>query len=375
MLNKQIRVLQVLGGLNPGGAETMIMNYYRHIDKTQIQFDFIIHSNRNDKQFYEDEIKKMGGNIFHLPKYFVLNHFSYKRKWKRFFKEHPDYKIIHGHMRSTASIYLKIAKKFGLKTISHSHSMDNGNGIKAVVRNFLCGKIVKYSDYFVACSNDAAVWLFGPSILNSSKYILLKNAIELSKYRFDPKIRKIVRKELDINNEFVIGHVGRFCTQKNHEFLIDLFKKMNDDSNINLRLILVGTGELRDRIVEKSIDYKIIDKIIFLENRSDVNEILQAFDIFCFPSIHEGLGIAAIEAQASGLPTIISNFVPSDTIVTKNVYKLPLDISLWEENIRRIYSLQFERCFNYEDLRLAGYDINNEIKKLEKLYLNICNWG
>ena len=165
MTKKPIRILQVFGGLNLGGAETMIMNYYRNIDRKQIQFDFIIHA--KEKQFYEEEIKNMGGQIYRFPKYKLVNHIQYKRKWKKFFAEHSEYNIIHGHMRSTASIYLKIAKKFKLITISHSHSMDNGKGITACVKNYYCKNIVHYSDYCFSCSEEAAIWLFGRNIITS----------------------------------------------------------------------------------------------------------------------------------------------------------------------------------------------------------------
>lgn len=369
MNNKPIRILHVLGGLNLGGAETMIMNYYRNIDKNKIQFDFIIHSNH--KQFYEDEILSMGGKIYRFPKYRIVNHFKYKKAWKKFFNKHPEYKIIHGHMRSTAVIYLKIALDFKLLTISHSHSTDNGKGIISLIKNIYCKNIIKYSNYCFACSDEAAVWLFGNNILSSNKYLQLKNAIDLDKYKYNEGIRKSVKKKLGVENDFVIGHIGRFCYQKNHKFLVAILQKMINFGYKNIKLLLIGNGELKKSIIEQCELLNIRENVIFLENRTDVNELLQAMDVFCFPSFHEGLGIVSIESQASGLPTIVSNNVPSSVLLTNNILQLPLEEELWIEEIVRIMNNKMKRKDNCLLLKTHGYDIKTESCKLENYYISL----
>ena len=162
---KKIRILHVLGSLNMGGAETLIMNLYRNIDRDKIQFDFVVHTNKIG--LYEDEIKELGGKIYRIQRYKGINHFSYKKEWNNFFEEHKEYKIIHGHMRSTASIYLKIAKKYGRITIAHSHNTSNGHGFSSLVKKILQYNIRNVSDYFMGCSYEANKRLFGKTCLNT----------------------------------------------------------------------------------------------------------------------------------------------------------------------------------------------------------------
>ena len=225
-----IRVLHVLGRLNRGGAETMLMNIYRNIDKTKIQFDFVKHT--NEKCAYDDEIISMGGRIYTVPQYKLYNHLKYKKEWKKLLLEHDEWKIVHSHIRSTASIILKIAKAQEKRTISHSHSTSNGKGLKSILKKIFQLRIPKYSDYLVACSKDAAKWLYGRKNLQSEKCIILKNSIDIKNFYFNIENRKKIREKYNIkNNEILIGHVGRFVEVKNHNFLIDLFEKIFRSDN------------------------------------------------------------------------------------------------------------------------------------------------
>lgn len=331
-----IRVLQVFARMDRGGAETMIMNVYRHIDRSKVQFDFIVHT--EDHCDYDEEIKKLGGKIFYIHRYTGKNHFQYKNEWKTFFKNHPEYHIIHGHVRSTAAIYLKIANQFGLVTIAHSHSTSSGKGIAAVVKNIMQFPIRYEADYLFACSKKAGEWLYGKKAPQKENFFVIKNGIEVEKYQFNPITRQRAREEFGIkDSQLVVGHVGNFTYPKNHEFLVDIFNEIHQEKP-NSVLLLVGDGELKEKIEQKVAEYKLQDSVIFTGVRDDVPDLMQAMDVFVFPSHFEGFGIALIEAQMSGLLCYASSEgVPYETRITNLVDYISLkdNAFIWADNILR----------------------------------------
>lgn len=364
-----IRVLHVLGGLNRGGAETMVMNLYRNIDRSKVQFDFIVHT--KNKCDYDEEIKALGGRIYSIPKYNGKNHLHYKKEWYKFLKEHTEYRIIHGHVRSTASIYLKIAKKLGRKTIAHSHNTSSGHGISAIVKNILQYRIRYIADYLFACSLISGEWLFGKEACKQNNFYLIKNAIDTDQYIFNNQIRDKIRKKIKVEDKFVIGHIGRFHLQKNHNYLIEIFKEIYD-INKNSILMLIGDGELRSSIEKKINDLGLSDNVILTGVIDNVSELLQAMDVFVFPSLYEGLPVTLVEAQATGLQCFISDTITSEINISPYINSLSLSSTAkeWANNIINYEKVSREDTKYY--MKSSGYDIDDTVNNIFKFYTKLA---
>ncbi len=365
-----IRVLQYIGSLSQGGSQAMIMNLYRSINKGEIQFDFVV--NQSNKETFTDEVKSLGGRIFTAPRYNGKNHFAYKKWWNTFFKKHPEYKVVHSHIRSTASIVLKIAKKYGCTTIVHSHSTSSGSGISALVKNIYQYPIRYISDYFMGCSKASGEWLFGKKVCNSDKYINVKNAIDTSKYIYDDMVSKQARAELCYKDtDFVIGHVGRLSEPKNHIFLLKIFNELHKKNN-NFKLLLVGDGDLRAQIEDKIDELNLNDCVKLVGSRSDVNRLLLAMDLFLFPSLWEGLPVSVVEAQASGLPCVISSSVTDEVVLSELVTSISLtdDEKTWCKKILKIVdeTKKTSRPNMQECISKAGYDVVETTQWLSDFY-------
>lgn len=360
-MSEPIRVLQVVTYMGRGGLETMLMNYYRNIDRDKVQFDFLTH--RDERWDYDDEIESLGGKIYHLPK---LNPFSrsYLNALDKFFKEHKEYQIVHCHQDCLSGVVLKVAKKNGVRfTIAHSHNANQDKNLKYLIKVFEKRKIPKYADKLFACGDEAGRWMF-----NTDNFEVLNNAIDTDLYIYNKEKADKVKKAFGIENKFVVGHVGRFSTQKNHEFLIDIFnevQKIKEDSV----LMLVGDGDLRPEMEQKVRDLQIENKVIFTGVRSDVNDLMQGMDVFLFPSLYEGLGIVLIEAQAAGLKCVISNTIPKDGVLTDDVTCISLAQSpvVWADEILKYQ--EYKRTNNKEIIKKANYDIKNNAKILEQFYI------
>lgn len=363
-MSEPIRVLHVIRLMNHGGVENMIMNLYRHIDKTKIQFDFV--QNSNEAAVYDSEILSMGGKIYHCPHYNGKNHFQYTKWWNDFFKEHKnEYTIVHGHLGSTAAIYLSIAKKYGCYAIAHSHNT-SGN---------LTFKLFSYptrfiANHFFACSKEAAISRYGKKVgTDSSKCTIINNAIDIEEFVYNPSVRARIRNQLHIENDsMVIGHVGQFREQKNHLFLLQIFLRLHQVIPES-KLLLIGDGDLRNSIEEFIKTNNLTQSVILTGARSDVNDYYQAMDVFVMPSLYEGLPVSLIEAQTAGLPCIVADTISTDSAVTDLVEFIPLaDIEKWIESIKDKYG--FIRKNTQLDIQKAGYDVNNTSKWLEEFYLN-----
>lgn len=305
-----IRIAQIIGKWLGGGVESVVMNYYRHLDHDKIQFDFICDDDSTNIPY--DEIEKLGGKVILIPPYQKV--FKYQKELRRVLRD-GKYKIVHSHINTLSVFPLYAAKKVGVPVrIAHSHSTTNKkewkkNLLKQVLRPFS----KKYATNYMCCSELAGRWLFGDKTYDEGKVYLLNNAIDLDKFKYDKKIRDKKRKELGIKEDtIVIGHIGRFVAQKNHTFLIDIFNQFHKKEK-NSILLLAGQGPLQEEIKNKVRELGLDDSVRFLGQRNDANELYQAFDVFLLPSLYEGLPVVGVEAQASGLLCFFSDDMTKET--------------------------------------------------------------
>lgn len=368
-------ILHVVGRLDIGGAESRIMDLYHNIDKEKVQFVFCQHT--TDRCAYEDEIKSMGGKVYYIPRFRIINFFSYKRAWQRFFEEHAEIDVVHGHMTSTASIYLPIAKRNGVSvTIAHARSAGTDRGLKGIATKIMRKKLWKKTDVMIACSMLAGRAVFGEQAMQQGKVRLFPNAIEVERFAYDAGIRKEVREKLKLQNSFVLGHVGRFSPVKNHEYLLKILKeciKLEEKQQLpQIKLMLLGDGELRENTERLANQMGIASRVLFLGNRRDIYRYYQAMDFFLLPSFYEGLPGTAIEAQASGLPGIISDTITHEAVITERFTQKDISTTarVWAEEIIRYMPAESMGRKGYEEkVRKAGFDVKEQVVRMQKFYL------
>lgn len=383
-MEQPIRVLQVLGRLDRGGAETMIMNLYRHIDREQIQFDFVIHT--TECCDYTEEVKRLGGRIFSMKPFRASTAIYYRKQWKEFFAEHPEYHIIHGHMRSTASIFLDEAKKAGRVTIAHSHNTSSGKGLSAIVKNVLQYSIRYKADYLFACSKWAGEWLYGKKACESDKFHLLLNGIEPEKFQYSEDVRNAVRNrffamefskdDLVQDDSLLFLHIGRLETQKNHVFLLQVMKEIVR-KRPNSQLLLCGVGPLEQKLKEQATILGIEAQVHFLGIRDDIPDLMKAADGIIFPSLFEGLPVTLVEAQAAGLPVLMSNTITNEVILTELVKTMTLEESFeaWANTMLEIVEemKNVNRTKYAEKIAGQGYDVKENAVWLALFYKGVAS--
>lgn len=374
-MSEPIRVLNIVGLMSPGGIETLIMNIYRNLDRSKVQFDFLTHKGIDGE--FDEEICRLGGRIYKMPqirngeKTYYYKFFEYVFALKKFFIEHPEYHIIHGHMTNTAALYMPIAKKYGEVTccIAHSHSTQARPGLSGKITNILHKRIPEIATDYFACSEMAAHWFFRQEDIAAGKVKIIKNGVDPKRFHFDQGKRANIRKKLGLENKLVIGNVARFKTEKNHTFQVDVFEQVNK-LNPDSVLMLVGVGELMDEIKQKVCEKGLTDSVLFLGSRSDVQDLMLAMDVFLLPSLCEGLPVVGIEAQAAGLPVITSTGVTRETDITGNVEFLELDLGAkaWADKLLAVYN-SFDRRDMSAYIRENGYDITETAAWLQDFYL------
>ena len=367
-MGEPIRVLHILQRMEAGGTQALLMNIYRKIDRTKVQFDFLVVY--KEKQFYDDEIEKMGGHVYKLSFREDLNLPKFQKDLAVFFTQHHEYKIVHCHAYTIGYFCLKAAKKAGIPVrIAHSHSNAAVHDVKLPLKLIMQKLFTRYSTDLFACSEEAGKFAF-----KGKKFGIVQNAIDSQKFIADANIREEIRKALRVENKFVVGHVGRMQPEKNHDFLIDVFAELKK-SKPDAELILVGTGPLEDKVKSKVVEKGLSDCVHFLGNRKDMNRIYQAMDVFVFPSLFEGLGIVAIEAQAAGVPIVCSEGLPPETDITPIYRKLLL--SDGEEkwaNAALKMAQNLKAHTNMQQYVIdAGFDMNVTAKYMEGYYLRKYN--
>ena len=353
--------------MNRAGTETMLMNLFRAVDRSRIMFDFAVSA--TEKCDYDEEIMALGGRIIHYPKYTGKNHFAYIRWWNHFYEMHPEYRIIHGHIGSTAYIYLKSAKKHGRYTIAHSHSA----GTKPSFHGFLYWSLAhrtKYvADYCFGCSTPALIRRYGKKVAaDRTRSCLLNNGVDVSKYKFNGQIREEVRKEFDIREgTLVVGTVGRFTDQKNPYFIVDMLRKLKERDS-GFVFLWAGTGEEWNNVRDSIHHYNLENHVKLLGVRNDIPRLLQVLNVFVLPSKYEGLPVIGVEVQAAGIPMLCSSQVSSEVKLSSCVTFLPIDsVEQWvegmlkEKTFRRIDEASNEVVQN-------GYDILTTSKWLVEFY-------
>lgn len=367
-MEEPIRILHVVSSMNLGGIQVLLMNIFRNIDRNNVQFDFVLHT--SEKCVFTDEIERLGGRIFNAPKLNGKNILRYISFWNRFYDEHSEYRIVHGHIRTTAAIYFGIAKKRKLITIAHSHSTFVEPGITGVIKKVLEYPIRMIADYFFSCSQEAAIVLFGKRI--AEKTTIVKNAIDVSHFAFSYEERIKFRKLFSINETCkVAGTVGRIVTPKNPFLILDIIEECIKQVD-NFRFIWVGEGDLSQKVLNEAKKKSIDQYIVFTGGLSNPESALSAMDCFILPSIDEGFGISAIEAQANGLPVLLSNKVPKSVLVMPNAEICDLNQPAIEWSRKILEMCNNERLSDITPIKNAGYDIQVTAQKLQTIYFSIA---
>ena len=367
-MQEPIRILMLFTIMNRGGAETMVMNYYRNIDRTKVQFDFMVH--REERGAYDDEIEAMGGKIYRMMPLHPFTFGKYQKQIAHFFDEHNEYKIIHGHCSESGYFVYKEANKRGIPVIiAHAHSTKALFDLKWFFRTYFKHAMRKYVTQIFTCGEESAIWLAGKEL--GKKAILQRNAIDTQRYIYSPSTTQKIRESLQISNDtLVIGHVGSFWKIKNQTFLIDVFQNFHKQYPQS-KLLLVGEGELKNEMIQKVQSLHLENVISFLGSRSDVPDLLKAFDVFVFPSLGEGLSVAMLEAQCAGLPCVVSNTIPKEVEMTDLITYLPLNNQpeTWCEQILKVSQKKNNRNQYPAILTEKGYDIRKNAEWLQNFYL------
>lgn len=357
-----IRVAQVVGKMNGGGVEAVVMNYYRHIDRSKVQFDFLV--DEDSTRVPEEEITALGGRVFRIPPY--QHPIRYRRELIRLMRE-QQWLIVHSNINTLSVFPLSAAKKIGVPVrIAHSHStMGKGEFAKNAMKLALKPFANVYPTVRFACGHYAGEWLFG----KNHDFTVIPNAIELDKFRFDSTVRQKVREEFGIADDtFLIGHVGRFMPQKNQVFLVDMLADLLP-SRPNTMLAFVGEGPDKADVQQHAEELGVVDHVMFLGQRSDVNRLYQAFDVFCLPSLYEGLCLVGVEAQRAGLPCLFSDAITREVDVTGASRFIP--VASPEEWVSFISAIESGTRISSSEKVFSDYDISENAQKLTSMYLKL----
>lgn len=369
-----IKVLVLIPQMNRTGKATIAMNYLRFSDSDRVTFDFLVnHMGQGD---YEREIEELGGRVYHMGPIKKFRMGAYKKELRAFLKKHPDYDVIHSHLEDKSLFALKIAAEMKIPVrICHAHSHPTYINQRSFERYCLKHLVRKYTTHRIACSRDVAKWMFGSK--GAMDCLILKNAIDTEKFKYDETVRMLARKELKIKDELVIGHIGSFKRIKNHRKLLHIFAEVKR-RNSNSKLVIIGGGDskkevaYRERFMQRVRTMQLQDSVIFTGVRSDVERIMQAFDVFLLPSYSEGFPVTLVEAQSMGIRCVVSDEISPVCDIVGNTEFLPLVLraSMWANRILKI-SKEDKKDYGCK-VKNAGYDIRDNVGVLMDYYESLC---
>lgn len=374
-----IRILQVFTIMNRGGAESMIMNYYRAIDRTKVQFDFLVH--RKEPAAFDDEIIQLGGRIFKFEAINPLFPQPYYKQLRMFFKTHNQYTIVHSHLNTFSSFPLKIAKEFNIPCrIAHAHiAIDSVSWsslfrskeqfketFKKLIKLQLKKRVKTHASHLFSCGNKAGQWLFG-----ETPFKTMNNAIPSDIFKYNPLVEDQYKKKFKLEDALVLGHIGRFVSQKNHGFLLKIFVALLKKQPQAV-LVLIGDGPLKNDIEQEAKTLGVYANIRFLGVRTDIPQLCQMMDVFVFPSFYEGLPVTLIEAQASGMSVLASNTITNEVKITNALQFMSIENppESWAEKIMEMLNKRPIKRNTKEVIMESGYDIISNTETLKTFYLN-----
>ena len=367
--NEPIRVAHIVGKMVGGGLEATVLNYYRHIDRSVVQYDFLVD---DDSTLIPKEIEQLAGRVILIPPY--QHQVEYQKKLYQVLKEN-NYPLVYSHMNTLSVFPLFAAWRAKVPIrVAHNHSTAGKGEWKKNIMKYSLRPFAKvFPTTLCACTNFAGEWLFGKKAMDDGKVTIWQNAVEIDKFLFNPEKRNAVRKKYSIEDRFVVAHIGRFIHQKNHEFIIDIFNEVYKKNNKAV-LMLVGSGDLMPMIKEKVHNLGLDSVVLFLGNRSDIADIYQAMDIFVMPSFYEGLGMVAVEAQIAGMPVICADTVPEEARICDNFEYLSLNDSaaVWAQEVLNNAENTERRNMKQAAVE-AGYDIDTAAKKMTEWYKTLLH--
>ncbi len=368
--SKPIRILQVIPDMRSGGVENFIMNLYRSIDREMVQFDFVVHY--KEKKFLDDEIERLGGKIYRFSLRNDNNLIKYIIDLNQFYKKHREYKVVHCHWNSMGFIHLFVAKinKVYVR-IGHSHNSSAGIGTKGKIKKLMVKPYKYVTTLNMACSNKAGIFLFG-----NKPFEFIPNAINVNKFRYSNQAREKIRNSLRLNkDDFLIGHVGRFNTQKNHRFLIEVFKQIYQ-LNHKAYLIMLGEGELLDTVKRQVRESGLEKNVFFAGVHSNMEDYYSAMDIFLLPSLYEGLPLTAVESQASGLDTLLSDSITKQVKINDNVYYLSnKNVRDWCDMVIKCAHGKVDRTYLNDVVERTDYNVDRLVSKVQEKYVRLYTAG
>jgi glycosyltransferase EpsF len=374
-MSQTVRVLHIFGRMNRGGAETFIMNVYRHIDRTKIQFDFAVHSDQPGH--YDEEIRSLGGRIFILPRPRLTALPVYKRALAQVLREEGPFATVHSHVHFYSGVPLAVAASAGIPVrIAHSHSTSDGKRSalsRRLYRWYMRSQIWRYATHMLGCSRPACEALYGPRCWQDSRVRVVHYGIDPTPFELLPKDRNLLRDRIGLPRDcLLIGHVGRFEVPKNHRFLVEIFGSLAARLP-TARLVLVGDGPLRPQIEQFVRAKGLENHVFFLGVRADVPEIMGCLDVFLFPSLWEGIPLTLLEAQAAGVSCVVSNVISDEAdlgIGLLHSVSLEAGPEVWVDHVMR--ALQNNRpdwILRKEALKRNRYDVQQVAELLARIYV------